>query len=127
MGLFYCQPIWPPKSKNSLFTLDDHMINIALHGLRNIAEARADSESLADSRQSFREINPFRFERAQGILEVGMRVSETSFDIIRSHLRHSARNDHKSVVRGQVKSIHFGFRGHKASSAEYSRADWERI
>ena len=42
------------------------MINIALHGLRNIAEARADSESLEDSRQSFREINPFRFERAQG-------------------------------------------------------------
>ena len=52
-------------------------------------------------------------------------VSETSFDIIRSHLRHSARNDRKSVVRGQVKSIHFGFRGHKASSAEYSRADWD--
>ena len=66
VGLFYCQPIWPPESKNSLFTLDDHMVNIALHGLRNIAEARADSESLEDSRQSFREINPFRFERAQG-------------------------------------------------------------
>jgi hypothetical protein len=60
-----------------------------------------------------------------GNIGSGHGVSETSFDIIRSHLRHSARNDHKSVVRGQVKSIHFGFRGHKASSAEYSRADWD--
>ena len=48
-----------------------------------------------------------------GNIGSGHEVSETSFDIIRSHLRHSARNDRKSVVRGQVKSIHFGFRGHK--------------